>query len=120
MGRSGNPAKRAEEAKLQEEERKKPPVQRLLENTTAGAVELVRQLKSHLPEDVYLHLRAGACGLLFVQAAVTGKPSPAEVVDVDVPSMDQIKAQVWEECAAAYRVLHPGPWPTNPYKRRRK
>jgi len=127
VARSGNPAKRAEEAKeaveqarLKEEEKKKHPTQRLLEMTTQGSVELVRRLKGQLPEDVYLHLRAGACGLLFVQAALTGKPSPAEVVNVEVPSMDQIKAQVWEEAAAAYRVLHPGPWPTNPYKRRRR
>lgn len=118
--RSGNPAKRAELERLKAEEAKKPPVQRLLERTTEQSVELVRDLNGHLPEDVYLHLRAGAVGLLFVQAAMTGKPSPAEVVDADVLSMDQIKAQVWEEAAAAYRVLHPGPWPTNPYKRRRK
>ena len=118
--RSGNPAKRAELARQMEEERQKPLVQRLLERTTEQAVELVRDLNGHLPEDVYLHLRAGAAGLLFVQAAVTDKPTPAEIVGQDVLSMDQIKAQVWEEAAAAYRVLHPGPWPTNPYKRRRK
>ena len=127
QSRSGNPAKRAEAAQIaaeiarvKEEDRKKPPVQRLLEHTTNGAVELTRMLKGHLPEDVYLHLRAGACGLLFVQAAVTGKPSPAEVVDQDVKSMDQIKADVWEEAALEYRKLHPGPWPTNPYKRRKR
>ena len=118
--RSGNPARRAELARLQEEERKKPPIQRLLEKTTEQAVELTRDLYGQLPEDVYLHLRAGACGLLFVQAALTGKPSPAEIVDQDVLSMDQIKANIWDEAAKAYQAGHPGPWPTNPYKRRVK
>lgn len=91
-----------------------------LERTTEASVALVRDLRFHLPPDVYLHLRAGSLGLLWVMAALTGKPSPAEVVDSEVKSMDQIKADVWEECAVAYRKLHPGPWPTNPYKRRRK
>lgn len=118
--RSGNPAKRAEMERLKAEEAKKPPIQRLLERTTADAVELVRDLNGHLPSDVYLHLRAGAAGLLFVQAAMTGKPSPAEIVGQDVLSIEQIKAQVWQECAEAYQQGHPGPWPTNPYKRRRK
>lgn len=114
--RSGNPAKRAAQAAAEAEERKKPAIQRLLERTTEQSVELVRELNGHLPEDVYLHLRAGSLGLLWVMAAVTGKPRPDQVVGAEVKSMRQIKADIWQECAAAYQKGHPGPWPTNPYK----
>jgi hypothetical protein len=107
--RGGNPAKATQD-----------PAITKLERTTEASVALVRDLRFHLTEDVYLHLRAGSLGLLWVMAALTGKPSPADVVDAEVKSMEQIKADVWEECAVAYRKLHPGPWPTNPYKRRKK
>jgi hypothetical protein len=107
--KGGNPAKANQD-----------PAITKLEKTTHLSVELVRDLRFHLPEDVYLHLRAGSLGLLWVMAALTGKPSPAEVVDAEMKSIEQIKADVWEECAVAYRKLHPGPWPTNPYKRRKK
>ena len=107
--KGGNPAKANQD-----------PAITKLERTTEASVALVRDLRFHLPPDVHLHLRAGSLGLLWVMAALTGKPSPADVVDADVKSIDQIKADVWEECALAYRKLHPGPWPTNPYKRRRK
>ena len=105
----GNPAKAQQD-----------PAITKLEKATHASVELVRDLRFHLTEDVYLHLRAGSLGLLWVMAALTGKPSPADVVDAELKSMDQIKAEVWEEAAVAYRKLHPGPWPTNPYKRRKK
>lgn len=107
--KGGNPAKAQQDPRITK-----------LERTTEASVALVRDLRMMLPEDVYLHLRAGSLGLLWVMAAMTGKPSPADVVDADVKSIDQIKADVWEECAVAYRKLHPGPWPTNPYKRRTK
>jgi hypothetical protein len=105
----GNPANRNQD----------PAITKLVKATELS-VQLVRDLRFHLPDDVFLHLRAGSLGLLWVRAALTGMPSPADLVDEDVKSMQQIKADVWQECAAAYQQGHPGPWPTNPYKRRKK
>lgn len=83
----GNPAQRD------------PLVQKLTKTTTA-AVELVRDLPG-LDAEMQLTLRAASLGLLWVMSARTGLPSPMSVTSTPMKSLQQIKAEAWEEGSAA-------------------
>ena len=54
-----------------------------LYRTMRSAVELVRDLEGVLPPEQHLYLRASAAGLMFNYAALTGLPSPIEVIEGD-------------------------------------
>lgn len=54
-----------------------------LYRTMRSAVELVRDLEDRLTPAQHLYLKAAAAGMMFNYAALTGLPSPIEVVEND-------------------------------------
>lgn len=54
-----------------------------LYRTMRDAVELVRDLKPRLSPEQHVYLRGAAAGLMFNYSALTGLPSPIEVLEGD-------------------------------------
>lgn len=78
---------------------KDPQVAKLTRTTTAS-VELVRDLRG-LDPGMHLTLKAASLGLLWVMSVKTGMPSPMAVTSTPMKSLQQIKAEAWEEGSAA-------------------
>lgn len=79
----------------------KDPLVAKLTRTTTAAVELTRDLQGRLDPAMHLNLRSSALGLLWTMSAMTGMPSPMEVSGAEYKTLQQIKAEAWEEGSAA-------------------
>ena len=62
--------------------KKDPDIDKLY-RTMRDAVELVRDLKPRLSPEQHVYLRGAAAGLMFNYSALTGLPSPIEVLEGD-------------------------------------
>lgn len=62
--------------------KKDPDIDKLY-RAMRDAVELVRDLKPRLSPEQHLYLRGAAAGLMFNYSALTGLPSPIEVLEKD-------------------------------------
>lgn len=56
-----------------------------LYRTMRSTVELVKSLNGRLTPEQLLYLKGAAAGLMFNYAALTGLPSPIEVIEGDKP-----------------------------------
>lgn len=92
----------------------KDPLVAKLTRTTTAAVELVRDLQPRLDPDTYLILQSGSLGLLWVMSEVTNMPSPVDVTGADYQTMQQIKAEAWNQGYTTGNA-HNGRRDANPY-----
>jgi hypothetical protein len=98
---------------------KQDPVMATLDKSMKSAVELTRDLQGRLTEDTWLHVRSAALGLMWAWSELTGQTNPADVVDEEYKTMEQIKADAWEAgfTACAQEHMHQQKDPTHPITR---
>lgn len=75
---------------------KQDPVMATLDKTMKASVDLTRDLRDKLTEDTWLHVRSAALGLMWAWSELTGQTNPADVVDEEYKTMQQIKAEAWD------------------------